>query len=499
LFHRLTDAKDITDPAVDLPPYIGIAEESTSKEEEQEDEESAESSISDEAAIGIDAVMSDDSEEGEEEQGPHYKMGFEGCGKAFGMRGMLFGHGMRTKQCRLVVERCVELLEQGGEETLVLTCVGVSRGAVACLMLINKLSELLSRHQQLQLCVNALLFDPVPGNLVSTYSVDFLGLSTAKRSEDVSSSLSLRRVLALYPHEPLPWYTFHAPLLPVYPTASVAKNDVKGKRSPRHRPGESSKSSRRGRRWDVGSRGGSVTCQVEEDATLGCHCEAVYPHLDQLECALSFHRLALFLQECKSPVRKGVDGLLASRRNNPNGLDLGGFRSYKNPRWLSSQGLGGAKSLEKLGRMLLGKLDNLDDELLAAGTTRDALSARNGSQIISVGLGGRSNKGRHKVLNLHHRLLIKLYGQQPAALDLEEGVSSSEDEEDGLLGCRADVKEDLDLVLRVDRIDKSKVTWCAVLTVVALLGLIFFIVVHGPRNRASGPPTIPLFGSSPKL
>lgn len=78
-----------------------------------------------------------------------------------------------------------------------------------------------------------MLFDPVPGNqIVTTKLFDPMNFTTANSAIDVTSCTGvLRQVLAIYPYEPLPAITFHAPLLPVYPD--------------RH-------------------------CQVEEIVTLGC-------------------------------------------------------------------------------------------------------------------------------------------------------------------------------------------------------------------------------------
>ena len=72
----------------------------------------------------------------------------------------------------------------------------------------------------------------VPGNLISTAKyLDLLGnVTTANRHIDLRSC-RIVRCLALYPADPLPALAFHAPVLPDYP----------------------------------------VGCEVEEDATLGCH------------------------------------------------------------------------------------------------------------------------------------------------------------------------------------------------------------------------------------
>jgi hypothetical protein len=82
------------------------------------------------------------------------------------------------------------------------------------------------------LCMSRALHVQVPGNLISTAKyLDLLGnVTTANRHIDLRSC-RIVRCLALYPADPLPALAFHAPVLPDYP----------------------------------------VGCEVEEDATLGCH------------------------------------------------------------------------------------------------------------------------------------------------------------------------------------------------------------------------------------
>ena len=107
--------------------------------------------------------------------------------------------------------------------------LGLSRGGIAAYMLARHACGLsCASRLRLSLCV----FDPVPGNLISTAKyLDLLGnVTTANRHIDLRSC-RIVRCLALYPADPLPDIAFHAPLLPDYP---------KG-------------------------------CEVEEDATLGCH------------------------------------------------------------------------------------------------------------------------------------------------------------------------------------------------------------------------------------
>eukprot|EP01126_Amoeba_proteus_P060168 TRINITY_DN7930_c0_g1_i6.p1 TRINITY_DN7930_c0_g1~~TRINITY_DN7930_c0_g1_i6.p1 ORF type:complete len:160 (-),score=24.09 TRINITY_DN7930_c0_g1_i6:116-595(-) len=72
---------------------------------------------------------------------------------------------------------------------------------------------------------------------------------------DVSDCDVLTRVLALYPHEPLPDFAFHAPILPKY----------------------------------------SEKCQVEEMVVLGCHQGALYSPLSDVACHLSYSIIFDFL------------------------------------------------------------------------------------------------------------------------------------------------------------------------------------------------------------
>lgn len=76
--------------------------------------------------------------------------------------------------------------------------------------------------------LHLLLFDPVPGNqILTTKMLDPMCYTTANSAMDVTSSAGvLRRVLAIYPYEPLPAITFHAPLVPVYPDRHCEVEEV---------------------------------------------------------------------------------------------------------------------------------------------------------------------------------------------------------------------------------------------------------------------------------
>jgi len=191
------------------------------------------------------------------------KMGFSGCGVTAGVPGTLFAFGL-APQCDEVVRR-IERIVPG--RPIAVNVLGLSRGGIAALMLAQRLSRLAPATLTLSLA----LFDPVPGNLVATARfLDLFAaagvpgvLTTATGVLDVSYA-PISRVLALYPHEPLPAFALHAPLLPRYPASA----------------------------------------SVEEDATLGCHQAALYPtygvanYAIGAACRLSAHRLERFLAEC---------------------------------------------------------------------------------------------------------------------------------------------------------------------------------------------------------
>ena len=264
-----------------------------------------------------------------------FKMGFDGCGVAFGACGTIWAVGL-SSQCAAVEARVRELLAQGrGHVRLV--CVGLSRGGCAALMLAQRLAGY--DAERLSLCL--LLFDPVPGNLVqSARYVDPCGFTAANIVMDVSRCRPLRRVLALYPHLPLPDFAFHAPLLPLYPCSE----------------------------W----------CDVEEDATLGCHQGALSPPRarakpwraeqprdadeDELARLLSFVRIKGFLDECGTPLVHG-DALL--------------------------------DDAEQITRYCLHCMSNV--LLSSAPTHRVAHHFRGSGAIVRHATG--------KFLNLHHRLL----------------------------------------------------------------------------------------------
>ena len=144
---------------------------------------------------------------------------------------------MSVRQVEAVAARVTELCAAHDVQPLHVNVLGLSRGGIAAYMLARHVSGLkCASRLRLNLCV----FDPVPGNLVSTAKyLDLFGnVTTANRHIDLRGC-RIARCLALYPADPLPDLAFHAPLLPDYPTG----------------------------------------CEVEEDATLGCHqaCPLLHP------------------------------------------------------------------------------------------------------------------------------------------------------------------------------------------------------------------------------
>ncbi|KAJ8611647.1 hypothetical protein CTAYLR_007881 [Chrysophaeum taylorii] len=186
----------------------------------------------------------------------HFKMAFDGCAVTNGMLGLLFAVGLR-QQARRVKTRIEQLLAAYGQ-TVKCNVLGLSRGGVAAIFL----AQALECYDKTAVELNLLLFDPVPGD--QTWS----GFPyTGSFAKDLSNCASLRRVLAVYPHEPLPDITFHAPLLCAYPRE----------------------------------------CDVEEDVTLGCHQGALFAtrrstHTVHRASNLSFRRIVNFFEEVGTPL-----------------------------------------------------------------------------------------------------------------------------------------------------------------------------------------------------
>ena len=109
---------------------------------------------------------------------------------------------------------CQLILNLKNNPRLIINAVGLSRGGMACLLLAKSLEQNISQINRVSM--NALLFDPVPGNSITSASMDFLGVTLCNRGKDMSKVTILKNVLALYPYQPLPSYALHAPILPKY-------------------------------------------------------------------------------------------------------------------------------------------------------------------------------------------------------------------------------------------------------------------------------------------
>jgi hypothetical protein len=150
----------------------------------------------------------------------HYKAAFDGCGVTYGLFGTLFAVGLKA-QAALVARKICQLI--GNKSQVVLNAVGFSRGAIASLHLAKMLSSISSKY----LHMNLILFDPIPGNFLSVARyLDPCNLLTANSSKNLQQSKNLCDILALYPHMPLPDYSFHAPLFPLYPVGCNLTEDV---------------------------------------------------------------------------------------------------------------------------------------------------------------------------------------------------------------------------------------------------------------------------------
>lgn len=148
-------------------------------------------------------------------------IGFDGCGCAttYGVMGAIFGTGL-DEQCSEVITTIETQIKKGN--TITLNVYGHSRGAVAALMLAKQLGTV----DPSLLGINLALMDPVPGNFITTSTLDLFEVSLAKKNMDLRSNKALKSVLALYPHEPLGTLAVHAPLFALYPSHTVVEEEV---------------------------------------------------------------------------------------------------------------------------------------------------------------------------------------------------------------------------------------------------------------------------------
>lgn len=227
--------------------------------------------------------------------GGRYKIGFDGCGNTHGTGGVLFACGLDEQRDKVIarVERCME-----GGVRVILNCVGLSRGGCGVLKLLRALTSLRVDTHLLE--VNALVFDPVPGNLVCSGVNNCF--TVASKCTDVSSCAYVKRVLAVYPFEPLPDLAFHAPVLARYPKS----------------------------------------CNVVEDVTLGCHQGALFdPFGRALDSALSYVRIRRFLVTCGTHLLSPTSGIYDASESELRAMERDVFRRAN--QWIESHAFGTIK------------------------------------------------------------------------------------------------------------------------------------------------------------
>lgn len=144
---------------------------------------------------------------------------FDGCGVTHGTRGVIFGTGL-DEQCQEVIGQLEAEIKKGN--TVSLNVYGHSRGAIGGLMLAKQLCAI----DPSLLEINLALLDPVPGNLITTSTIDLFDISLAKKTMDLRKCKPLQNVLTLYPHQPLPTLAVHAPLFSLYPEHTKVEEDV---------------------------------------------------------------------------------------------------------------------------------------------------------------------------------------------------------------------------------------------------------------------------------
>ena len=154
-----------------------------------------------------------------QENEQHIKMGFDGCGVLYPFRGTIFGSGL-DEQSDEAIQRILNEIEAGNKVTL--NVYGHSRGAIGALLLAQQLGSV----DPDKLSINLALLDPVPGNLITTSTLDPLNISLANKTMDLTGCKPLKKVLALYPHVPLPATAFHAPLFITYPQGIELEEDA---------------------------------------------------------------------------------------------------------------------------------------------------------------------------------------------------------------------------------------------------------------------------------
>lgn len=149
----------------------------------------------------------------------HFKMGFSGCAIENGHKGLVFGVGLE-QQCLAVLEKVKEFILQN--KRVLINAYGHSRGGIACYLL----SLLLKQYPRNLVKLNLAVSDPVPGNYLTTFSIDFLKISLGAQTFDLSNCHNIQNVLAIYINETVSNFLPYAPLLPKYPTTCNVTEEI---------------------------------------------------------------------------------------------------------------------------------------------------------------------------------------------------------------------------------------------------------------------------------
>lgn len=292
-----------------------------------------------------------------------FKMTFNGCGVDYGKCGTLFGYGLSI-QVSQVVTRVKQLLIAG--KRIRLNILGLSRGGIAGMLLVKKLAGIDKQHLE----TNLLLFDPVPGELITLRKLDLFKLGLANRSIDLSKSRNLTHVVAIYPYQPLCDCCLHAPIIPTYPDS----------------------------------------CHVEEYVTPGCHQDALdngeryYDTVAKqqvgkinLRTTLSFLYIKDFLAKhgAKIIYRKNICKKKKNHKK-PKKYNFGDFVKILNRNFFIMQSISEKESLLKIGQSMLENVANKKNFFIK----RSVHSQRRKTTIMCDKSGG-------KYLNLFHEKLAQ--------------------------------------------------------------------------------------------
>ncbi|MGC1181801.1 hypothetical protein [Legionella sp.] len=114
---------------------------------------------------------------------------------------------------------------KNGHEKLRLNLYGFSRGGAAVFLLCQNLRDISFSKIE----INAVSFEPVPGNFITgVYADSFLGINYTLSSMvyDLSECKNIHNILVLFTNKPLPDSSCHAPILPAFPRTANSQTEV---------------------------------------------------------------------------------------------------------------------------------------------------------------------------------------------------------------------------------------------------------------------------------